>query len=225
MCPPEGKSVCLSIPWQYWVTVSSRPREHRCVLKCPWPATSVSYLALRSECDMEVLTAFSWCVPGAFLNALDCCCFNAGDVLYSDAAAYHGTWKEAVKKLRWSIQIKKATAAAARDGEAIFDANWKRGRVTVQCTDYRSGAGLSRLIETTQGRVYHTLAKGDPTLLEGEDFLPVQRCEHRLVELVNVAPEEGSPAPLIVRTAIEPAVQWPQIPPGKSGIHVQGMLF
>jgi hypothetical protein len=132
---------------------------------------------------MQIFKGFTWCVPEAFASALDSCAFNVGDVLYSDSIAYQENWKEALKGLKWSVQVKKETSAVAREGESSFHANWRRGKLTVELTDYRTGKGFSRLIETTQGKVYQTLRIGDPAALESPGCLRPQKSQQGLVEL------------------------------------------
>jgi hypothetical protein len=123
---------------------------------------------------MQVFKGFAWCVPGSFQSALESCSFSVGDVLYSDPDACQQVWKAALLKLRWSIQVKRVTAATPANGETIFDGNWARGMVLVELTDYLGKSGLSRLIETTQGRVYQTLVTGDPAMLESDGLLAIQ---------------------------------------------------
>ena len=128
--------------------------------------------------------------PGAFQDAIDTCFFNPGDILYSDPAAYEATWKDALKKVRWSMQVKEASPATVGDGEPSFEANWERAKVTVELTEYGSVKGVSRLVATTQGRLYQTLVKGDPSTLESEESFPPQKCLGGLKELPTYVPLE-----------------------------------
>jgi hypothetical protein len=174
---------------------------------------------------MQIFKGFSWCVPSSFQNAVETCCFCVGDILYSDLAAYQCRWKEAVLRLRWSLQVKKATAATVAHGETSFDANWSRGRVLVERTDYLAGRCVSRLIETTQGKVYHTLVTGDPTVLESEDSLTVQRIDKGLVDLDAVAVPEELEIARIEALAL-PAMPVPErVSAGTTAGLVQGLLF
>jgi hypothetical protein len=174
---------------------------------------------------MQVFKEFSWCVPSAFLNAVESCCFNAGDILYSDPAAYECAWKEAVQRLRWSLQVKKASAATMADRETIFDANWAKGLVLVERTDYLAGRCLSRLIETTQGKIYHTLVTGDPAVLELEGSLTVQRIDEGLVDLGATESHEELKIMRIEVGAAQPVTGPEPMAAGKPEGLVQGLLF
>ena len=171
---------------------------------------------------MQVFKSFSWCVPSSFQNELDSCSFSAGDILYSDPDPYHSVWKAAVQRLRWSLQVKKVTARTVADGETIFDANWARGLVLVERTDYSGGRCHSRLIKTIQGKIYHTLVTGDPAVLELEGFLAVQRCDHELAVLDAVDLPETLKISRPI-SAIQPAPR--PVATVKSKGLVQGVLF
>jgi len=171
---------------------------------------------------MQVFKGFSWCVPSSFQNELDSCSFSVGDILYSDPDPYHSVWKAAVQRLRWSLQVKQVTATTVADGETIFDANWARGLVLVERTDYSGGRCHSRLIKTTQGKIYHTLVTGDPAVLELEGFLAVQRCDHELAVLDAVDLPETLKISRPI-SAIKPVPQ-PVATVKLKGL-VQGVLF
>ena len=84
---------------------------------------------------------------------------------------------------------------------------------------------MSRLIETTQGKVYHTLVTGDPGVLESEDSLSVQRIDKGLVDLDAVAVSEELEIPRIEAKAM-PAMPVPErVSAGTTARLIQGLLF
>jgi hypothetical protein len=175
---------------------------------------------------MQVFIGFSWCVPSAFQDAIDSCFFELGDILYSDSAAYQATWKDALKKVRWSMQVKEAFSAIAGDGESSFEANWKRAKVTLELTEYGSCKGVSRLVATTQGRLYQTLVKGDPSTLESEESFPAQKCLGGLKELPTYVPlEQETLAPSPTGPAFQRPVSASVTEAVENARLVQGTLF
>jgi hypothetical protein len=175
---------------------------------------------------MQVFIGFSWCVPSAFQDAIDTCFFKVGDVLYSNPAAYQATWKDALKKVRWSMQVKETFTATVGDGEPSFEANWKRAKVTGDLTEYGSGKGVSRLVATTQGRLYQTLVKGDPSTLESEDSFPPQKCRGGLREMPTYVPlEQETGAPSLTDPAFQRRARASVPEAAENAELVQGTLF
>jgi hypothetical protein len=119
--------------------------------------------------------------------------FQRGKIDDVDVVTF--TVLDALKSLWWSIQIKETGTTNAGDGESEFEANWKRGKVTAELTEYRVGKGVSRLIETTQGKVYETLLRGDPFTLESDELWPSQKCGGSLEELPVYVPLEQEALP------------------------------
>jgi hypothetical protein len=93
--------------------------------------------------------------------------------------------------------------------------------VLVERTDYLPGRCVSRLIETTQGKVYHTLVTGDPAVLETEGSLTFQRIDKGLVDL-DADNVPGDFEISRIETETLPAVR---APTGTTAALVQGLLF
>ncbi len=109
---------------------------------------------------------FAWPVPQAFASAVSACRFEQGDVLYSDAAAYHA-WPEGAGALSYHIQVldpPRAARALTRESEGKrFFANWE-SPVEIELT--RLTEGRCERHATSQGRLFSCLWRGDVALLQ-----------------------------------------------------------
>lgn len=134
--------------------------------------------------EEEFFPGFAWAVPTAFAKALSCFRLEQGDVLYDTRAAYDMPWNEALPLISYSIQVKypprnTTTRAQASDEQpdmeerqtdSAAERNWKCS-VSFTLTDHRQGE--SRLVSSTQGRLYAMLRTGDLTWVEGRPGEPV----------------------------------------------------
>ncbi len=122
----------------------------------------------RSDAD-GFFPGFRWALPRAFAGPLGACRFEQGDILYDTDKAYEGTWGDAVGHVGWSLQIKAPTRGpigkTEKDADSIFAGNWHQS-VTLELTDHR--AATTRVVTTTQGRLYTMLWKGEIDSLDQE---------------------------------------------------------
>lgn len=115
---------------------------------------------------MKFFSNFAWAVPLAFSDALATCLFEEGDVLYENQKAYKGNWSEAKKHFDHSLQVRYPARAGNKGKELIgglFKNNWLE-KVVFDVYDHRKGT--RKEVETTQGRLYSFLWKGDRSVLE-----------------------------------------------------------
>jgi hypothetical protein len=122
--------------------------------------------------DLTFFGGFSWAVQRGFRAALACCRFDQGDTLYDSSDAYDKPWEDKCSKLHYSIQVQtnhSATPGTVDDTERAFEASWGDG-VTVALTDHKEGE--TRTINTTQGRLYSVLWKGDVKLFDAANAAP-----------------------------------------------------
>jgi|GEM_PF-492928 len=117
---------------------------------------------------------FTWAIPAAFSDPLGFCRFEQGDILYSSEDGYK-PWNEAVKLLKWSIQVKspsRSVAAPLKEEEGSqFLRNWT-SPVTFELTHYQDERRVET-ISTTQGRLYSFLRTGDISCLDISSEAPV----------------------------------------------------
>jgi len=137
---------------------------------------------------MNFFTEFKWAVLHAFGNALASCRFEQGDVLYDTKLAYMDTWSEAEKHVIYSFQVKSpmrgSYAESASSAETTFSTNWS-SRVVFDFYDHR--AKTTKIIETTQGRLYSLLWHGDLTNYLSDSFnIPMQASS-----LLNILPDSS----------------------------------
>lgn len=115
--------------------------------------------------NVTFFEGFSWAVPIEFATPLGACRFETGDILYAQREGYL-PWSEALKHLAHSIQIKyppKSTRVVVTD--SVISDNWF-SKVQFVLTDYRTRA--TKEIETTQGKLYWLLWKGNLCILDPE---------------------------------------------------------
>ncbi len=128
---------------------------------------------------MEFLPGFAWPVPRAFASAVSACRFEQGDVLF-DAADAYATWKAGQKrKARFHVQVfdpPRSSRSVPREADGSrFLANWS-SPLTCEVGDRQ--ASTTEVVQSTQGRLFTCLWRGDRRLLRdvqpGEaDDLPV----------------------------------------------------
>lgn len=142
---------------------------------------------------MEFLPGFKWAVPVAFSDAVTQCRFEEGDVLYDTPKAYDGEWGDVNKHIEYSMQVRYPARAAGGVGtneSNVFSKNWKSEiRVDLYRNLQKTSAGQ---IETTQGRFYTAIWKGDLTILRLDTDEPrkpvtVQRVTPKLPEASEIA--------------------------------------
>jgi hypothetical protein len=123
--------------------------------------------------EQTFFAGFAWSVPSAFCDPLGACRFEEGDSLYDTKDGYL-QWDEALKRLKYRIQIKapKKTAKGTlkEDEDAIFARNWNEP-VTFELSRYQENK--REMITTTQGRLYSLLRTGDFAFLDGKTQAPV----------------------------------------------------
>lgn len=116
---------------------------------------------------MEFFSGFSWAVPVAFSDAVALCRFEEGDILYDTPKAYDKEWGKASGHIEYAMQVRypgRVTGGARADESGVFASNWtSKVRVDLYKRLQKLGVGQ---IETTQGRLYTALWKGDRTVLE-----------------------------------------------------------
>lgn len=130
---------------------------------------------------MKFFSNFAWAVPFAFADALATCRFEEGDVLYDTPKAYEDNWLKAKKHIHHSLQVRYPARAGSRGMEidgGLFQNNWN----TKVCFDlYNHNEDNKKEIETTQGRLYTALWKGDISLLEENADNPLIPQNFKLV--------------------------------------------
>lgn len=117
--------------------------------------------------EKNFLAGFDWAVPSAFIDALASCRFEEGDTLYDTPEAYGPDWSVARTKIKNSVQVRfpsRGPMGTNEDENAVFLANWE-SPVHVDLYEYPE-VSLVRKYETTQGRLYSMLWRGDLSLLE-----------------------------------------------------------
>jgi hypothetical protein len=126
---------------------------------------------------IEFYSGFSWAVPAAFKDALRNCHFELGDTFYDTPKAYclrGETWGEVIQYVNHSIQVIFPTTCASpaytsEDDDNIFITNWKTS-IKLEYTNHRTGK--IELINTTKGRLYNLLWKGDLSTLDVNSSKP-----------------------------------------------------
>ncbi len=124
------------------------------------------------EIGMEFFSGFKWAVPKAFSDAVSLCRFEEGDILYDTEQAYDDDWGKASKFIEYSLQVKFPTrvSGGAEKGSGVFNSNWcSEIRIDLYKNHEKVGVGQ---IQTTQGRLYTALWKGDLAVLEKESQEP-----------------------------------------------------
>ncbi len=124
---------------------------------------------------MEFFSGFKWAVPKAFSDAVALCRFEEGDILYDTEKAYIDDWKEASKFIEYSLQVKypaRASGSASEKGGRVFSGNWDL-EVRIDLYKNQEKVGVGQL-QTTQGRLFTALWKGDISVLDkGSEEPPI----------------------------------------------------
>lgn len=153
---------------------------------------------------MEFFSGFKWAVPVAFSDAVALCRFEEGDILYDTPEAYDEEWGKASKHIEYSMQVRypaRATGSARANEGSVFASNWKSEvRVDLYKRLERTDVGQ---IETTQGRLYTALWKGDTTILKRNTEEPqipftVQQVTRNLTEVSDTAKKLSTEYPVFV---------------------------
>lgn len=110
---------------------------------------------------MKFYQQFKWAVPDAFTEALADCFFVKGDTLYDDKRAYL-PWD--TKNLNFSIQVQMPERNKIID--TAFYQNWFSSALLL-LVDYKNNFSKT-YIESTQGRLFTLLWKGDLRVLNLE---------------------------------------------------------
>lgn len=126
---------------------------------------------MRERRNADFFDGFAWAVHKAFSEPLASCRFEQGDTLYDTSEAYEGRWDDALHRIRFSVQVQSpsrgSTSKTQKDDDSMFASNWRQP-LTLKLTEYPLRE--TRMIATTQGRLYSTLWKGD--LRQLEDGIP-----------------------------------------------------
>lgn len=153
---------------------------------------------------MEFFSGFKWAVPAAFSDAVALCRFEEGDILYDTPKAYDEEWGKASKHIEYSMQVRypaRVFGGARTNESGVFASNWK-SEVRVEVYKHLEKVGVGQ-IETTQGRLYTALWKGDITILKrdtGEPQIPftVQQVTRNLTEASDTAKKLSTKYPVFV---------------------------
>ena len=153
---------------------------------------------------MEFFSGFKWAVPVAFSDAVSLCRFEEGDILYDTSKAYDDEWGTASKYIDYSMQVRypaRVTGGAGANESGVFTNNWK-SEVKVELYKRLEKVGVGQ-IETTQGRLYTALWKGDVAILKRDTEEPpipftVQQVTRNLAETADTAKKFSSKYPVFV---------------------------
>lgn len=132
---------------------------------------------------------FKWAVPKAFSDAVALCRFEEGDILYDTKKVYRNTgeWGNVAKYVKQSLQVKFPARATGGTGErsgGVFSRNWD-SEVRLDLYEGMASTGIGQ-IETTQGRLYTLLWKGDLSVLDTKtDNPPVPLITRQVTKLLN----------------------------------------
>ena len=151
---------------------------------------------------MEFFSNFTWAVPHAFADAIALCRFEEGDILYDTPKAYDEEWGKASKHIEYSMQVRypaRVTGGVAANESGVFISNWK-SEVRVELYKHLKKVGVAQ-IETTQGRLYTALWKGDIRILKRDTEEPqipstVQQVTRNLTEASDTAKKLSTKYPV-----------------------------
>lgn len=116
---------------------------------------------------MEFFSGFKWAIPRAFSDAVALCRFEEGDILYDTKKVYEDNWDAARQFIEYSLQVKypaRVNSGGSEKAAGVFGRNWC-SEVRVDLYKNLQKVGLGQ-IQTTQGRLYTALWKGDIAVLE-----------------------------------------------------------
>ena len=139
---------------------------------------------------MEFFKGFKWAVPEVFSGALSNCKFEEGDVLYDSQAAYK-EWESAIESTNYYIKVKsprRTVTVTKGEKESVPIANWN-SEVIIELKDLSDESPV-QLIETTQGKMFTLLWKGDLKILIKDEPIPpplfLKDVKKKLKETVGV---------------------------------------
>lgn len=112
--------------------------------------------------DFECFPRLVWALPWSFSDALGGCEFAQGDVLYDAQEAYSLSWSDAQKKANYCIQVKEVNSPLGSTGGATFERNW--GSMITLDLFHMGILGFEKSIQSTQGRLYSMLWRGNMDL-------------------------------------------------------------
>ncbi len=147
---------------------------------------------------------FEWAVPGSFADPLSNCRFEQGDLLYDRPEAYLESWSQVRDREGFAIQVlEPSRGVAAKSGSqdhSAFADSWGQ---KVVFDWYNLKTGESRIITTSQGRLYRFLWRGNQSILEDETTLdiPLQAVDLKkfLPQVTSRFQNELLPNPNIIR--------------------------
>lgn len=175
---------------------------------------------------VDCFQGFSWCVPKAFRTAITACRFEEGDRLYPTERAYL-PWNPVGNGFPHGIMVvspKRSFSGSDRgeDSASTFERNWYSNAI-VNLENYHSKT--TRKIETTQGRIFTCLWKGNVDVLDHAgthpempllvpklkpflpDFAPIFRNQFPSHSLFLMALDQASDVMLVKRNAVAAALQ------------------
>lgn len=122
-------------------------------------------------------------------------------MLYDTPKAYVDEWGKASKHIEYSMQVRYPSRVVDAAGvSGVFTNNWKSD-VRVELYKNLKKVSVDQ-IETTQGRLYTTLWKGDLTILKLDDEPPipftVQQVTRNLTETSDIAMNLSTKRPVFV---------------------------
>lgn len=130
---------------------------------------------------IEYCKGFKYAIPTAFYGALVSCRFEEGDILYSDRIAYETTWGEAMKSLKYIIQVTAPMRGSVAGGgekkregtkppDQVFRDNADT-EVSFELRDIKAGTKTKHT--TTQGQLYAAVREGDLSALDRPFDVPL----------------------------------------------------
>lgn len=119
---------------------------------------------------MQFFPGFLWAVPHAFSEAVSVCQFIEGDILYDSKLAYND-WSIANTHIQYSLQVRYPTRAyvgsfGSEDVQGAFQRGWN-SKVRIDLYKNQEKVNTEQ-IETTQGRLFTLLWRGDQNILNLE---------------------------------------------------------
>lgn len=128
------------------------------------------------ELDKEYFELFSWALPLAFSDPLGLCRFEEGDMIYNTPKAYLSPWSEALKHVKYGIQVTFPPRAVQKisneEDDSVFESNW-RNLLELDILTFEDNKFKNKKhIKTTQGALYTFLWKEDWQVFEEEKGQP-----------------------------------------------------
>ncbi len=117
------------------------------------------------EFEKKYYDSFSWAVPMAFSDPLALCRFEEGDTFYNTPKAYLSPWSEALKHIKYGIQVTFPQRAVQKkmneEQDSIFESNWHYP-LELDLLEFADNEFKKKKhFKTTQGTLYTFLWKGD----------------------------------------------------------------